>query len=78
MGRILKLFGGKVAATTSAMVDFLYGDLDPFFPVAAAEGDNETENEDVYSDTVSGQVVIAIPRKCSLASHLSLLSRIRP
>lgn len=40
------------------MVDFLYDDLDPFFPVAASEGDKKTENEDVYDDTIPGQVVV--------------------
>ena len=42
---------------TSAMVDFLYDDLDPFFPVAGSEGDDKTENEEVYNDTVPGQVM---------------------
>lgn len=41
---------------TSAMVDFLYDDLDPFFPVAASEGDDQTENEELYNGTVPGQV----------------------
>lgn len=40
----------------SAMVDFLYDDLDPFFPVAGSEGDDKTENEEVYNGAVLGQV----------------------
>lgn len=48
------------------MVDFLYDDLDPFFPVAASEGDKKTENEDVYDDTIPGQVVVTIDAEDAL------------
>lgn len=34
------------------MVDYLYDDLDPFFPVADPEQENAEENGNVYNNTV--------------------------